>query len=109
MDLNFGFPFEPYPQQLKLMSAIEECIESSSSGCFESPTGTGKSLSAICSTLHWLIKEEEKVLSLVQTTVETDSKPVFAEDDWLSELLAQPSNVANNIFTHFASYRLIYK
>ena len=38
-----NFPFKPYPQQEDLMNALYECIESSSVGCFESPTGTGKS------------------------------------------------------------------
>ena len=38
---NYGFPYEqPYPEQLKLMNAIYECINSSSIGLFESPTGS---------------------------------------------------------------------
>ncbi len=43
--------------------------------------------------MHWLIKEEDKALAAVQDTG-NDLKSVFAEDDWLAELLAQPTNTA---------------
>jgi Rad3-related DNA helicase len=39
-DGNFDFPFDrPYPEQLRLMQSIRECIRSSAVGIFESPTG----------------------------------------------------------------------
>lgn len=96
---DFSFPFEPYPQQRALMNSIVECIKrlylpffcstsyflyffttlffshSNSIGCFESPTGTGKSLSIICASLSWLIHEERKILD----EVEKLTTPVNAE------------------------------
>ena len=36
------------------MTAIYQCIEEKKIGLFESPTGTGKSLSIICGSLTWL-------------------------------------------------------
>jgi chromosome transmission fidelity protein 1 len=62
MPHRYLFPFEPYPEQDQLMNAIYDCLQRGSIGCFESPTGTGKSLSVICSTLKWLFDEETKII-----------------------------------------------
>jgi chromosome transmission fidelity protein 1 len=50
----YGFPFEPYDVQKQLMAALTEAIDSRAVGLFESPTGTGKTLSLICATMSWL-------------------------------------------------------
>lgn len=46
-------PFEPYAPQLVTMSKLIECFTTSTSALIESPTGTGKSLSIICSVLAY--------------------------------------------------------
>lgn len=51
---EFSFPFPPYDIQVSLMREIRKCVEGGKVGIFESPTGTGKSLSTICATLSWL-------------------------------------------------------
>ena len=76
-----SFPFEPYPQQRDLMRSLYECIEKSSVGCFESPTGTGKSLSVICATLSWQYKEEKRILD-EQFAASLKAK-TKTDDDWL--------------------------
>lgn len=55
-DANFYHPFEtPYKVQLDLMQKIYETLTNNYKlGIFESPTGTGKTLSLICSTMTWL-------------------------------------------------------
>ncbi|ETV69929.1 hypothetical protein H257_14526 [Aphanomyces astaci] len=50
----FSFPFPPYSIQEDLMKQIYDTISQSKIGIFESPTGTGKSLSLICGVLTWL-------------------------------------------------------
>ncbi|KAF9764424.1 Regulator of telomere elongation helicase 1 [Nosema granulosis] len=46
-------PYEPYPAQLVTMENILACLSKGESGLIESPTGTGKSLSIICSVLAY--------------------------------------------------------
>lgn len=49
------FPYETYSIQDKLMTAIESTISQSKIGIFESPTGTGKSLSVLSASISWLL------------------------------------------------------
>ncbi|KAJ2159364.1 ATP-dependent DNA helicase chl1 [Coemansia sp. RSA 552] len=51
---EFSFPMTPYPIQLEFMQRLFETCERGGLGVFESPTGTGKSLSIICGALTWL-------------------------------------------------------
>ncbi|KAG7164976.1 regulator of telomere elongation helicase 1-like [Homarus americanus] len=54
------FPFEPYDVQKTYMSKVIECVQRGENGILESPTGTGKTLCLLCSTLAWLeIKKAE--------------------------------------------------
>lgn len=48
------FPFEPYEIQKNYMEKVIDCLQTRQNGVLESPTGTGKTLSLLCSTLAWL-------------------------------------------------------
>ncbi|NXB78621.1 DDX11 helicase, partial [Donacobius atricapilla] len=56
----FPFPYTPYRIQEQFMEALYGTLEAGRVGIFESPTGTGKSLSLICGALSWLRDWEEK-------------------------------------------------
>ena len=86
------------------MNALFECIEFSGVGIFESPTGTGKSLSLICSALHWLRKKEENILQEVKRGKKTSSRDISGstcssdgevntsqEPDWLLDIIENSS------------------
>ncbi|KAM4678236.1 LOW QUALITY PROTEIN: ATP-dependent DNA helicase DDX11 [Discoglossus pictus] len=57
---KFPFPYQPYTIQEDFMRALYQVLETGKVGIFESPTGTGKSLSLICGALAWLRDFEEK-------------------------------------------------
>ena len=54
----FGFPFRPYSLQLDFMQQLYRCLDEGGVGVFESPTGTGKSLSLICGALRWQLDRQ---------------------------------------------------
>ncbi|KFV68203.1 Regulator of telomere elongation helicase 1, partial [Dryobates pubescens] len=51
--ITVDFPFEPYPCQEVYMEKVLECLQKKVNGILESPTGTGKTLCLLCSTLAW--------------------------------------------------------
>lgn len=61
---DFCHPYQPYSIQLDFMIKLYRCIEEKKVGIFESPTGTGKSLSLICGALTWLRDHERNQLRL---------------------------------------------
>jgi chromosome transmission fidelity protein 1 len=66
------FPFEPYSIQLEFMQQLHGCIEGRQFGLFESPTGTGKTLSIICGVLTWM--EQHRALQCQQQAAKAASK-----------------------------------
>jgi regulator of telomere elongation helicase 1 len=51
--IDVDFPQEPYPCQLDYMRSTIQALSNSTNALLESPTGTGKTLSLLCSTLAW--------------------------------------------------------
>lgn len=87
----FPFPFQPYSIQDQFMRALYSVVEHRKIGIFESPTGTGKTLSLMCSALKWLGDHDD--LNRIDLTekiqaMEREVKVSEAEnskcDDWLS-------------------------
>ena len=76
---NFHHPYQPYDIQYEFMTALYECIEDGQVGIFESPTGTGKSLSLICGSLTWLRDHQRRTLEN-QVGVEAGDEP-----EWIVE------------------------
>ncbi|XP_044748061.1 regulator of telomere elongation helicase 1 homolog isoform X2 [Coccinella septempunctata] len=76
------FPFEPYEIQKNYMSKVIECLSTENNGILESPTGTGKTLSLLCSTLAWL-EAKKAQLQLERGMLENQ------DDDFLKRLNEQ--------------------
>jgi len=51
--VSVEFPFQPYPAQVTYMEKVVEALNKRTNALLESPTGTGKTLSLLCSTLAW--------------------------------------------------------
>ncbi|KAM8719222.1 hypothetical protein ACLKA7_011867 [Drosophila subpalustris] len=89
--LQFGFPYTPYAIQEQLMQELFQVLERKQIGIFESPTGTGKSLTLTCGALTWLQQHEQLVRSeLLQRIdeVETQLEKLHAAsakaEDWIT-------------------------
>ncbi|CUM57016.1 unnamed protein product [Debaryomyces fabryi] len=85
---KYNHPFEPYDIQIQLMDAIYDAIDNYKIGLFESPTGTGKTLSLICSSMTWL--RQHKKNSTFHEAEESDSED---EPEWVKE--AYQKTIAN--------------
>ncbi|KNC86769.1 hypothetical protein SARC_01103 [Sphaeroforma arctica JP610] len=85
---EFPFPFKAYDLQRDFMRHLFECIEHGNMGIFESPTGTGKSMSLICGSLAWLKANRSRPIAKAKVTNNTD------ELDWVSEFTPQQPSPA---------------
>ncbi|KAM3870578.1 ATP-dependent DNA helicase DDX11 [Diretmus argenteus] len=102
---RFPFPYQAYPIQEQFMEALYCALEQGKVGIFESPTGTGKSLSLICGALSWLkdyeerrrqetaalLQGEEAVLSTStippSSTPQSSTPGSSAEPDWITDFV----------------------
>ncbi|CAG8502015.1 15492_t:CDS:10 [Rhizophagus irregularis] len=79
----YNFPFQPYNIQVEFMKSLYQVIEEGKVGIFESPTGTGKSLSIICGALKWLKDNEERYSSSNHVNTTWTGNP--NEPSWVLE------------------------
>ena len=52
-DISVDFPYQAYPLQIDYMKCVIESCNTGKYALLESPTGTGKTLSLLCSVLSW--------------------------------------------------------
>merc|ERR1719192_2901496 len=79
---EFPFPFPPYDIQKDFMRELFNCLQSGKLGIFESPTGTGKSLSLICGSLTWFLESEKANKGKLEKLL--SDKFVDEDDDWFA-------------------------
>jgi chromosome transmission fidelity protein 1 len=89
MSRDYHHPFTPYTIQNDFMDTVYNILETGNGGIgiLESPTGTGKSLSLICSSLTWLRdwnrrKFEEGMCGDDEIKISTATE---TEPDWIIE------------------------
>ncbi|KAI9284946.1 helicase C-terminal domain-containing protein [Umbelopsis sp. AD052] len=83
---DFGFPFKPYDIQEDFMKELYNVLDQGKIGIFESPTGTGKSLSLLCGSLRWLYDQEHVS---TPTTAAEKKDGAADEPDWLKQYTVQ--------------------
>ncbi|XP_059455900.1 uncharacterized protein LOC132186105 isoform X3 [Corylus avellana] len=55
-----AFPYKPYSIQIDFMNALYHSLNKGGVSMLESPTGTGKTLSIICSALQWVVDRRQQ-------------------------------------------------
>ena len=78
---DFCHPYRPYDIQLQFMESLYQTIEEGKVGIFESPTGTGKSLSLICGSLTWLRDHKRQEIDGGHAVKQDDDE----DPDWMIE------------------------
>ena len=103
--IDFNFPFTPYTIQKDFMQNLFNCLKEEKLGIFESPTGTGKSLSLICGALSWFIQHEKNRRIELQNQIDEAraSQGDDGGDDWFS---AQCKQLAERDITQQAEKEL---
>ncbi|KAM5579028.1 hypothetical protein ABKV19_009028 [Rosa sericea] len=78
-----AFPYRPYAIQIDFMNALYHSLNQGGLSMLESPTGTGKTLSIICSALQWVVdkREREKLKKEVETDNSSAKGGEFGSDD----------------------------
>lgn len=89
------FPFEPYEVQRAYMEKVIICLRDGTNGVLESPTGTGKTLSLLCSSLAWLRTRQSEV-ELDKQKMQHDQLKQMNAASVLSNEVTAAINKANN-------------
>ncbi|KAK7205465.1 helicase C-terminal domain-containing protein [Myxozyma melibiosi] len=76
---DFHHPYTPYKIQLDFMNALYDTIEEGKIGIFESPTGTGKSLSLICGAMTWL-RDHQSLSLQEESSAGDDTEPAWVRE-----------------------------
>lgn len=123
---NYGHPFNPYEIQKQLMSEIYTTIEKGYKvGLFESPTGTGKTLSLICASMTWLRDFKRNDISMEMNEVsdggeqkaedenesdnEDDDEPEWVKKAYRESKLKESSSAAREFELHLEAVEKSYE
>lgn len=93
--VSVDFPFEPYEIQKNYMEKVIECLQNETNAVLESPTGTGKTLSLLCSTLGWLQVKKAQVQAQRQSSIYNGEEQGFV-GNILKELQQQVGSQKSN-------------
>uniref|UniRef100_A0A2N9EY99 Helicase ATP-binding domain-containing protein n=1 Tax=Fagus sylvatica TaxID=28930 RepID=A0A2N9EY99_FAGSY len=91
-----AFPYEPYSIQIDFMNSLYHSLNKGGVSMLESPTGTGKTLSIICSALQWVVDRREQQKSEKggdgKNWENDDEHGLDDEPDWIRDFVANKDN-----------------
>eukprot|EP00742_Colponemidia_sp_Colp-10_P016154 GILJ01018486.1.p1 GENE.GILJ01018486.1~~GILJ01018486.1.p1 ORF type:complete len:864 (-),score=122.28 GILJ01018486.1:323-2881(-) len=88
---QFPFPYPPYGVQKAFMNNLYQTLDKGGIGIFESPTGTGKSLSLICSAMLWLKQHKRGVSTMDPAEGQDPPKASSKHPSWVDDVSKQHS------------------
>ncbi|XP_063237432.1 regulator of telomere elongation helicase 1 homolog isoform X2 [Bacillus rossius redtenbacheri] len=77
-EVTISFPFKPYDVQGPYMEKVIQCLQQGQNGVLESPTGTGKTLSLLCSSLAWLTAKKAQRQAQAQGLLQLEDGDLVA-------------------------------
>lgn len=84
---TFYHPYKPYGIQLELMQCVYDALNSGKKlAILESPTGTGKTLSLICSVIAWLRENKADLIARSGNGESSESDSDENEPDWVNDV-----------------------
>ena len=104
---DFQLRYKPYDIQIGFMNDMLKCYDEEQIGFFESPTGTGKSSSVICSSIAYLrnknsmfFNKKKRYNSSDSDASNSDSSDIDFDDDLFDENKPKPSKLIISTRTH---------
>lgn len=89
LGLEIDFPFEPYGIQKAMMNHITRALMNRQHSLIESPTGTGKTLVLLCSSLAWqkksMAQDRPFISSKMINSINADADSESDSMEWLQE------------------------
>ncbi|XP_074285331.1 uncharacterized protein LOC141610918 isoform X2 [Silene latifolia] len=82
-----AFPYKPYTIQQDFMNSLYQYLDQGGISMLESPTGTGKTLSIICSAMQWLVDRKNQEKPALNQGGSDD------EPDWMREFVVSKENL----------------
>lgn len=83
-----AFPYKPYSIQLDFMNSLYQFLDQGGISMLESPTGTGKTLSIICSALQWLVAQRKEKNPTPVNRCPSDDEP-----DWMRDFVVNKGDL----------------
>lgn len=77
----YGHPYTPYEVQIRFMVELYESFSTKKVALFESPTGTGKTLSLLCPAVAWLRDAAKRKLDCDLAHIEASTGPQWLKNN----------------------------
>jgi len=104
LGLDINFPYEPYGIQKAMMNHVTRALKNRQHSLIESPTGTGKTLVLLCSSLAW----QQKSINLKRPFLSNKLSEASTSNEQASDEGLDENNNNNNLNITDQCMRIYY-